>query len=129
MKDRNNKDIVQSKDDEMKILTDIAFAQEELNQLKREHGLEEEEKGLKKLISTALNNRETREKVLISKKKYVLLGLFTGIFGGHRFYAKQYITAVLYLLLFWTGISISMTVIDLMIVAPIKADENGMILI
>ena len=129
MKDRNNKDIVLSKDDEMKILTDIAFAQEELNQLKREHGLEEEEKGLKKLISTALNNRETREKVSISKKKYVLLGLFTGIFGGHRFYAKQYITAVLYLLLFWTGISISMTVIDLMIVAPIKADENGMILL
>ena len=129
MKDRNNKDIVQSKDDEMKILTDIAFAQEELNQLKREYGMEEEEKGLKKLISTALNNRETREKVSISKKKYVLLGLFTGIFGGHRFYAKQYITAVLYLLLFWTGISISMTVIDLMIVAPIKADENGMILL
>ena len=129
MKDRNNKDVVQSKDDEMKILTDIAFAQEELNQLKREYGMEEEEKGLKKLISTALNNRETREKVSISKKKYVLLGLFTGIFGGHRFYAKQYITAVLYLLLFWTGISISMTVIDLMIVAPIKADENGMILL
>ena len=130
MEDKNKQNAVHnSAEDEMKILTDIAFAQDELNQLKRAHGLEEEEKGLKKLISTALNNRETREKVLISKKKYVLLGLFTGIFGGHRFYAKQYITAVLYLLLFWTGISISMTVIDLMIVAPIKADENGMILI
>ena len=117
------------KEDEQRILADIAFAQDELNQLKREYGIEDEEKGLKKLISTVLNKREAREKVPVSKKKYLWLGLLLGIFGGHRFYAKQYITAVLYLLLFWTGISITMTIIDLMIVLPMKADENGNVLL
>ena len=128
MADKNNQNIERNEDrGEMKILTDIAFAQDELNQLKREHGIVDEEKGLKKLISNALDKRAAREKVLISKKKYVLLAFLLGIFGGHRFYAKQYVTAVLYLLLFWTGISISMTLIDLMIVAPMKSDENGCI--
>lgn len=130
MADKNMANVEQNREvDEMKILTEIAFAQDELNQLKREHGIAEEEKGLKKLISTTLDKREAREKVSISKKKYLLLALFTGIFGGHRFYAKQYITAVIYLLFFWTGIPISMTLIDMMIVAPIKADENGKILL
>ena len=117
------------REEEHRILADLAYAQDELNQLKREHGIEDEEKGLKKLISTLLNKREERIKVPVSKKKYLWLGLLLGIFGGHRFYAKQYITAVLYLLLCWTGISITMSIIDLMIVVPMQADENGNILI
>ena len=40
-----------------------------------------------------------------------------------------YVTGTIYLLLFWSGISISMTLIDWMIVAPMEADENGMILL
>lgn len=121
------KDIKQ-KQEEKQILADIAMAQAELNELKKEYGLEEEEKGLKKLISTILNKREERPKVLLSKKKYIRLCLL-GIFGAHRFYAKQYVTGIIYLLLFWTGISICMTLIDWMIVAPMEADENGMILL
>jgi TM2 domain-containing membrane protein YozV len=116
------------KQDEKKLLEDIAIAQAELNELKKEYGIEDEEKGLKKLISTILNKREERQKVLVSKKKYIRLCLL-GIFGAHRFYAKQYVTGTIYLLLFWSGISISMTLIDLMIVAPMEADENGMILL
>lgn len=114
--------------EELKILEEMAYAQAELNDLKREHGMEDEEKGLKKLISSLLNMREKREKVLVSKKKYLRLCLL-GIFGAHRFYAKQYVTGTIYLLLFWSGISISMTLIDWMIVVPMQADENGMILI
>ena len=129
MANKNNQEIEKVQDNEKDILTDIAYAQDELNQLKRAYGLEEEEKGLKRLISKTLEKRETREKVAVSKKKYVLLGFLLGIFGGHRFYAKQYVTATIYLLLFWTGISISMTLIDLMIVAPMKADENGNIML
>ncbi|MBQ6844846.1 MAG: NINE protein [Agathobacter sp.] len=115
-------------EEEKELLADIAFAQAELNELKKEHGIEDEEKGLKKLISKLLNWRENRQKVLVSKKIYIRLCLL-GIFGAHRFYAKQYFTGVLYLLLFWTGISFSMTLIDWMIVAPMQADENGNILI
>ena len=118
----------QRKQEEKKLLEDIAYAQDELNQLKKEYGIEDEEKGVKKLISTVLNKREEREKVLINKKKYLWLGLL-GVFGAHRFYAKQYPTAILYLLFCWTGISISMTLIDLTIVAPMQADENGNILL
>ena len=113
--------------DEQKILTDIAMAQDELNQLKKEYGLEEEEKGLKKVISTLFEKREEREKVLIKKKTYLWLGLLLGSFGAHRFYAKQYPTAILYLLLCWTGIALTMSLIDLMVVIPMKADENGQI--
>ena len=119
---------IQRKQEEKQILADIAFAQAELNELKREHGLEEEEKGLKKLISKVLNKRAARVKVSVKKKTYLWLGLL-GIFGIHRFYAKQYVTAVLYLLLFWTGISITMTIIDYMVVLPMEADENGYILL
>ena len=114
------------KEEEMKLVSDIAYAQEELNQLRKEYGLEKEEKGLKKLITKLLDKRDARVKVPVNKKTYIRLCLL-GMFGAHRFYAKQYVTAVLYLLLCWSGISISMTIIDWMIVAPMKADENGMI--
>ena len=119
---------MQQEKNEKQILADIAFAQAELNELKKEYGLEDEEKGLKKLISKLLDKREAREKVPVRKKKYLWLGLL-GIFGIHRFYAKQYVTAVIYLLLFWTGISITMTIIDYMVVLPMEPDENGNILL
>ena len=114
--------------EELNLISDIAYAQEELNQLRKEHGLEKEEKGLKKLITVLLDRREARVKVPVKKKTYIRLCLL-GMFGAHRFYAKQYVTAVIYLLLFWSGISFSMTIIDWMMVAPMKADENGNILL
>lgn len=124
-KKRMQKDM-QRKQDEKQILADLAIAQAELNELKKEHGMEEEEKGLKKLISKLLDKREARKKVPVKKKTYLWLALL-GIFGVHRFYAKQYITAVIYLLLFWTGISVTMTIIDYMVILPMEADENGYI--
>ena len=121
---KRTEEAAKRKMEEQQLLADIAFAQAELNELKKEHGMEDEEKGLKKLITKVLDKREKRVKVPVNKKKYIWLCLL-GAFGAHRFYAKQYTTAVLYLLLFWSGISISMTIIDWMIVAPMKADENG----
>lgn len=117
------------KTEEKQIVSDIIIMQRELNELKKEHGLEEEEKGIKKAVSDFFDYRETREKVLINKKKYIYLLVFLGIFGVHRFLTKQYSTAVLYLLTFWTGFSFSMSFIDLLIVIPMKSDENGNILI
>lgn len=34
---------------------------------------------------------------------------------------------MIYLLTCWTGFSFAMTIIDFMIVVPMKADENGVI--
>ena len=48
--------------EELNLISDIAYAQEELNQLRKEHGLEKEEKGLKKLITVLLDRREARVK-------------------------------------------------------------------
>ncbi|MBM6717184.1 TM2 domain-containing protein [Gemmiger formicilis] len=49
------------------------------------------------------------------------------MFGAHRFYAKQWITAVVYLLTCWTGFSFAMTLIDVMVVVPMKTDEKGIL--
>jgi TM2 domain-containing membrane protein YozV len=43
--------------------------------------------------------------------------------------AKQYVLGLLYLLLFWTGFPIAMTIIDLLIIIPLPPDENGDILV
>ena len=119
---------MQRKQEEKQILADLAVAQAELNELKKEHGLLEEEKGLKKAITKYFDKRDAREKHPVKKKTYLKLGLL-GIFGAHRFYAKHYVLGVVYLLLCWTGISVTMTIIDMMEVAPMEADENGCIML
>ncbi|MDE7312524.1 MAG: TM2 domain-containing protein [Eubacterium sp.] len=64
----------------------------------------------------------------VQRKTYIRLALSCGWFcGAHRFYAGQKILGALYLFLFWTGIPFAMTLIDLMIVLPMQADENGTI--
>ena len=68
------------------------------------------------------------QELAVDRKKYIRLALTCGWFcGAHRFYARQKILGTLYLLLFWTGFSFTMTLIDLMIVVPMKADSQGMI--
>lgn len=115
------------KQEEKTIITDIIHAQEELKAVKEAYGVEEEEKGLYKLMKRYYAHKEAKLQIPLNKKKYILLLVFTGLFGGHRFYAKQYITGVLYLLTFWTGVSFVMSLIDLMVVTPLQADENGMV--
>lgn len=116
-----------SREEEMTIITDIVEAQNELNALKKEYGVEEEDKGIYKIINRYYARKEKVENTPLKKKTYILLLIFTGLFGGHRFYAKQYPSAIAYLLLCWTGVSFVMSLIDLMIVAPLKADESGVI--
>ena len=114
-----------SKNKDAVIIREIIAAQRELDELKEEYGLQEEEKGIKKAISNFFDKREAMSNVPINKKKYIWLAVLLGWAGGHRFYTKQYTTAVLYLLTFWTGYSLAMTIIDLMIVIPKKTDEEG----
>ena len=61
------------------------------------------------------------------KKTYMWLMLFTGFFGGHRWYQGRYILATLMTAFFWTGIPTILLVTDFMEVYPIKPDENGYI--
>lgn len=106
----------------------VALVQE-LDALKAERGEARPEGKVSRAISNFFDYRENREKRVLSKKKYILLAVFTGWMGGHRFYARQWVTAILYLLLFWSGFPAAMTIVDLMIVIPMEANENGNILL
>lgn len=105
----------------------------ELDELQEKYGIEPEDKPKEGKISKAITNffdkRDEREKVCVSKKKYIWLAVLLGWAGGHRFYVKQNKVAWLYLLTCWGGFSVAHTLVDLLIVIPMKPDENGNILI
>ena len=106
----------------------MALAQE-LDELRAQRGETRPEGRVSRAISGFFDRREAREKRVVNKKKYILLAVLTGWMGGHRFYARQWLTAILYLLFFWCGFPLAMTIVDLMIVIPMQANENGNILL
>ncbi len=118
-----------TKEERDRLVTDIAAAQAELNALREQYGIAPEEKGLKRLISNFFSWRETREKHPVKKKTLLWLAVLLGWCGGHRFYSKRYVLGALYLVFFWSGVPIAMTIIDLMEIIPIPADENGYIMV
>ena len=106
----------------------VAFikAEEELKQLRIEHGIEDPNQSkLSKKLTNYFDKQENRELVPVSKKKYITLLFLTGWMGGHRFYCKHYKVGLTYLLLFWMGIGLYHSIIDLMVVIPMQPDENG----
>ena len=114
-----------------KSYAELIAAEEELKALKKEYGIEDDKKEgkISHAISSFFERQEGREKVSVSKKKYIWLALLTGWMGGHRFYAKHYRVAFFYLLFFWMGLGLYNTIIDIMQVIPMQADENGRILL
>ncbi|MDO5152040.1 MAG: TM2 domain-containing protein [Eubacteriales bacterium] len=100
-------------------------AKSELDELRRQHGIAPKEGRLSRIVSNFFERRDAREKIPVNRKKFMLLALFTGWVGGHRFYAHHYKVAVLYLLLCWTGFSVAMTIIDFVQFIPYPVDENG----
>lgn len=104
---------------------------QELEETKQQYGVTDEPKPegrVSRAVSGFFDRREAKDKVSIRKKTYLLLALFTGIVGGHRFYARKWVTAILYLATCWCGFSVAMTIVDLMITIPMQPDENGNIL-
>ena len=102
--------------------------QRELDELEKEAGIKKE-KGLTRLISSYFERRDAREKVLVSKKKLILVALLLGWCGAHRFMLKQWVLGTVYLCFCWTIFPIGMTIVDLLEYLPMKADENGNILV
>ena len=107
-------------------VNELIALEQELHELKVEHGIKEKEGRISRMISGYFERKEAQGELLLDKKKYILLAVFTGWLGGHRFYAKQYKLAILYLLLCWSGFPLAMTLIDLLIVIPKPVDEQGM---
>lgn len=107
-------------------------AKMELEELRKQNNIptpEAEEGKISRAITRFFERKENRTKTKLNRKKYILFAALLGWCGGHRFYAKQWLLAVLYLGLFWTGIPLAMTLIDLMIVIPLPVDEEGCILV
>ena len=110
------------------VYVDYIAAEEELKQLRLEHGIEDPDEGkISKGITKFFEKRENRVKQPVNKKKYIWITVLTGWMGGHRFYSKRYKLAFLYLLFFWTGIPMYNCIIDLLQVIPMQADENGIV--
>lgn len=122
---KNKKSIPPSQ--EMVSPDDMVAAEMELEELRRQQGLEPEYKEgkLSRLISGYFERKDAKEKVTVNKKKHLLLCVFLGWAGGHRFHARQYVLGIVYLLTCWTGFSVAMSIIDLMVIIPMQADENG----
>lgn len=117
-----------SAEDKERTYQEFIAAEEELKQLRKEHGIKDPKEGkLSRKISAFFEKQETRETIAVNKKKYIWIAVLTGWFGGHRFYCKHYKVGLTYLLLFWMGIGLYHTIIDLMVVIPMQPDEKGMI--
>lgn len=122
------RDVKKEKKDEKLDLVKMAVLEEELKSLKKEQGIQVKEGKLSHIVSGFFERRDAREAIPLEKKKYILLAVFTGWMGGHRFYARQWKVGLLYLLLCWSGFGIVNAIVDLMVIIPKPADEHGMVL-
>lgn len=77
--------------------------------------------------STDIPWEETRPRHKVDKRIYVLLTVFLGWCGAHRFLEHCWKLGVFYLLVGWTGLGLAFALVDLLIALPIPKDENGMI--
>ena len=103
--------------------------QQELNELKKQNGTAQEEKGISRMISKFFERQDAREKVRIRKKTLLWLTFLLGWAGGHRFVLRQTGLGILYLCTCWSGFSISMSIVDWLLYVVMKPDEDGYILV
>ena len=61
----------------------------------------------------------------INKGIYIMLCLFLGTVGIHKFYAGKWGQGILYALFCWTGLSVVCALIDLIIAVFKSTDDQG----
>lgn len=108
---------------------DFVMAELALQDAKLEAGLPLEEEAPTGPFGKYHAWKANRPRHRVNKKKYILLCIFLGWMGGHRYYEKRYLLGAAYTLFFWTVVPFFCCVTDLLIAIPMKADENGDILI
>lgn len=64
----------------------------------------------------------------VNKIIYILLAVFLGSFGVHKFYAGKNLQGFLHLIFFWTGIPHILAIISAVLTLFRPADENGNIM-
>lgn len=108
---------------------DLAILEDELHEVEKSAGQEKPLTWWQKLGDRYFGWQEHREKHLVNRKKYLILTILLGWAGIHRFYEKRWKMGLVYLVLCWTGFPVAMAVVDFLIALPMKADEDGLILI
>lgn len=63
----------------------------------------------------------------VNKLAFILLALFLGSFGIHRFYARKFISGIIYLLLSWTFIPTFLSIVEAVLALLKKPNEIGQI--
>lgn len=97
--------------------------------MEKQYGIEKPKKFWVCLIDRYFEWRENRQKHQVNRRVYLLLTIFLGWAGIHRFYEKRWILGLFYLALCWSGFPIALAAVDLMIALPMQADESGRIFI
>lgn len=65
----------------------------------------------------------------VNKVIYIVLALFLGSFGIHKFYARKTGVGILYLIFCWTGIPQILAIIGAILTLLKPADQNGNVLV
>jgi len=63
----------------------------------------------------------------VNRLAFILLAVFLGSFGIHRFYARKFISGTIYLLLSWTFIPTFLSIIEALLALLKKPNEIGQI--
>lgn len=74
---------------------------------------------------TVIVTQEPQSGTKVSKVTYVLLAIFLGGFGAHKFYAGKVFLGILYLIFFWTTIPAFIAFIEFIIALCKDADAQG----
>lgn len=109
--------------------SDLAILEDELHEAEKAAGQEKPLTWWQKLGDKYFYWQDHREKHLVNRKVYLILTILLGWAGIHRFYEKRWKLGLFYLALCWTGFPIALAVVDFMIALPMKADDQGLILI
>lgn len=65
----------------------------------------------------------------VNKVIYIVLALFLGGFGVHKFYARKMGMGLLFLVFCWTGVPHVLAIIGAIITVFKPADQNGNVLV
>lgn len=65
----------------------------------------------------------------VNKVIYILLAVFLGSFGIHKFYAKKNLQGILFILFSWTAIPQILAIISAILAVFNPSDENGNIVV
>lgn len=63
--------------------------------------------------------------MFVNKSMYIMLCLFLGGAGVHKFYAGKWVMGLVYLALSWTGISVVLALFDLLSAIFKRTNEHG----